>query len=227
MSTLSNVGIEQGCTDSKGTGVESFTLPCVRHSQTGVSVEYVPDPTKERRWYVFRATFNKTVQVADRLIEHGIYTYVATKEAVVRQKSGKILTKLVPLINLVFAFVTSAEAEEFVRGRNMIPNLTYYYNHFEQNGLLNPPLTVDDQSMRNFILATKSHNRHVRLLSKEELQNRIGEEVRITYGEFEGVRGRLARIAGQQRVVIDVLDGMFVATAYVPTAFLEFCEPTA
>ena len=34
------------------------------------------------------------------------------------------------VINLVFAFVTSAEAEEFVRGRNMIPNLTYYYNHF-------------------------------------------------------------------------------------------------
>ena len=42
----------------------------------------------------------------------------------------------------------------------------------------------------------------------------------ITDGEFRGVRGRVARLAGQQRVVVDLLGQFLIATAYIPTAFL-------
>ena len=38
----------------------------------------------------------------------------------------------------------------------------------------------------------------------------------VTEGEFKGVHGRVARIAGQQRVVVELFDGCLVATAYVP-----------
>lgn len=45
--------------------------------------------------------------------------------------------------------------------------------------------------------------------------------VRIIDGKFKGVVGRVARYQGQQRVGI-VIDGLLtIATAYVPTAFLE------
>ena len=35
-------------------------------------------------------------------------------------------------------------------------------------------------------------------------------------GEFKGVHGRVARIAGQQRVIVELFDECLVATAYVP-----------
>ena len=48
-----------------------------------------------------------------------------------------------------------------------------------------------------------------------------GKNVRIIDGKFKGVEGKVARYHGQQRVAI-IIDGAFtVATAYVPSAFLE------
>ena len=43
----------------------------------------------------------------------------------------------------------------------------------------------------------------------------------ITEGEFMGIHGRVARIAGQQRVVMELFDGCLVATAYVPKAAMS------
>ena len=42
----------------------------------------------------------------------------------------------------------------------------------------------------------------------------------ITEGEFKDIHGRVTRIAGQQRVVVELFDGCLVATAYVPTSAL-------
>ena len=48
-----------------------------------------------------------------------------------------------------------------------------------------------------------------------------GKNVRIIDGNFNGVEGKVARYHGHQRVAI-IIDGAFtVATAYVPSAFLE------
>ena len=38
----------------------------------------------------------------------------------------------------------------------------------------------------------------------------------ITEGEFKDIHGRVTRIAGQQRVLVELFDGYLVATAYVP-----------
>ena len=35
-------------------------------------------------------------------------------------------------------------------------------------------------------------------------------------GEFKDIHGRVARIAGQQRVIVELFDEYLVATAYVP-----------
>lgn len=45
--------------------------------------------------------------------------------------------------------------------------------------------------------------------------------VKVIGGEFEGVTGKVARIAGQQRVVVEISGLCLVATAYIPSAFIE------
>jgi hypothetical protein len=47
------------------------------------------------------------------------------------------------------------------------------------------------------------------------------KKLRIIEGQFKGVMGRVARISGQQRVVVEVKDVCLVSTAYIPSAFLE------
>lgn len=45
----------------------------------------------------------------------------------------------------------------------------------------------------------------------------------MTDGEFKDIRGRVARTAGQQRIVVELFEGSFVATAYVPKEVMRHC----
>ena len=48
-----------------------------------------------------------------------------------------------------------------------------------------------------------------------------GAQVRVIDGEFKGVVGRVARVSGQQRVIIEIDNVGLLATAYIPSACLE------
>lgn len=87
----------------------------------------------------------------------------------------------------------------------------------EDNGK-HPPLTIPFTSMTNFIKATSTDSEHVRIVSAEQCHYKSGDMVKVIDGEFKGVTGRVARIAGQQRVVVEIC---LVATAYIPNGFLE------
>jgi len=45
-----------------------------------------------------------------------------------------------------------------------------------------------------------------------------------SYGKFKGVIGRVARYQGQQRVAVTIEDSLTIATAYLPSAFLQYIE---
>jgi predicted GTPase len=53
---------------------------------------------------------------------------------------------------------------------------------------------------------------------------RKNDNIVVTEGEFKGVHGRVARIAGQQRVIVELFDGCLVATAYVPKEAMKQCN---
>ena len=57
---------------------------------------------------------------------------------------------------------------------------------------------------------------HIIHVTSNNIQFKLGDNVVVTEGEFKGVHGRVARIAGQQRMVVELFDGCLVATAYVP-----------
>ena len=51
-----------------------------------------------------------------------------------------------------------------------------------------------------------------------------GDKVRVIAGDFKGVVGKVARIAGQQRIVVEISGLCLVATAYIPTDFIEIVK---
>ena len=64
----------------------------------------------------------------------------------------------------------------------------------------------------------------MRFVDELQCNFKSGDSVRIIEGEFKGVEGRVARIAGQQRVVITLTQIGLISTAYIPTAFIKVLE---
>ena len=186
----------------------------------GVSVRYVRSADKQ--WYAFRATYGREDAASKSLVNHGVYTYVAKRHVKRRigDKTRLMLESLIP--NMVFAYTTAERSRELVRHTPELSYLEYYYNRLDRNADgFNPPLVIPEHEMANFVLATRSHNEHLLLVAPGRCHYRSGDRVRVTEGVFNGVEGRVARVAGQQRVVIQLSGIGLVTTAYVPTAFLE------
>lgn len=219
MITLSNVDTRRGEIDPPSVRVTPDTIP-VAKSSTGVSVSYVHDNSKS--WYVFRASYGREDKASDYIVNDGTFVYIA-KRFVRKQINGKqkrCLESLIP--NLLFVYTTSAKAEDYIKKTPALSYLSYYYNHFELNDEhKNPPLTVPCKEMENFILATSNMNEHLMFVKEEQCHYKGGESVRVVDGQFKGVEGRVARVAGQQRVVIAISNVGLVSTAYVPSAFIK------
>lgn len=93
----------------------------------------------------------------------------------------------------------------------------------EENGK-HPPLIIPFAAMTNFIKATSTDSEHVRIVSAEQCHYKSGDTVKVIGGEFEGVIGKVARVAGQQRVVVEISGLCLVATAYIPTDFIKIVK---
>ena len=61
-------------------------------------------------------------------------------------------------------------------------------------------------------------------VNQSQCHFKTGEQVEVVEGPFKGVEGIVARVAGQQRVVISLSIIGMISTAYIPTAFLQIIE---
>ena len=200
----------------------SFVFPQVRSSKTGTTVDYVADADKS--WYVLRIKYGKAQQVADALIEEGRYVYVAKVwKDIIDKETGKKRRKLIPFMNLIFAYVTGEEAEQCVRDAKESPYTTYYYDHFtEVNEGKNPPLTVSSRDMQPLIIATALQDEHVMEVDIDACNFICDEPVQVIEGPFEGLTGRYVRVSRQNRVMV-YIEGLQcgIVTAYIPPCYIE------
>ncbi len=220
MSTLSNVETRRGEANPPSVRLAPDTIPEAKSSKTGVSVRYVPDNNKS--WYVFRASYGREDKASDYIIEDGTFVYVAKRyiRKSINGKQKKVLETLIP--NLLFVYTTEDKAKEYVKNTPALSYLTFYYNHFELvDDQKNPPLTVSCKEMENFIIATCNKSEHLMFVEEEQCHFKGGETVKIVDGPFKGVEGKVARVSGQQRVVLSLSTIGLVSTAYVPKAFLR------
>jgi len=220
MHTLSNVKTPGGEASPPSARFAPDAFPEAKSSKTGVSVRY--EESHEKSWYVFRASYGREDNASDYLVDDGTYTYIAKKlvEKYVKGKRVRHMKNLIP--SLLFAYTTEAKAEEYVANTPALSYLTYYYNHFAiDDDNKNPPLTVPPKEMGRFIKATATKNKHLQFVESAKCHFKTGDMVKVMEGPFEGVEGRVARVAGQQRVVVALPGIGMVSTAYIPSAFLE------
>ena len=210
------------------------TIPEAK-SKNGVSVGYVPDPTK--RWYIFRVSYGREDKAYEWLVDQKVFAYVPKQYAINKTTNKKVLVSM--MSNFVFAYLTDQDAELYVKGSatvrkddkaetliTPVPGLTdilhYYYDHTTTNGDgKNPPTTVRQDVMESFIRTTLLHDQHVKMVSKDDVVFKTDTEVRVIAGRFQGVIGRVVRHKRQQCVAIQVTNQHLCLTAYIPSDFVR------
>ena len=196
--------------------------PSISKNKGGVSVENVPSENK--LWFVLRVSYGRVLKAKDFVEAKGLECYVPLRYKEVRKQGKKrIITK--PLLSsFLFVHATAEQVEtllyEIKVSTNEIRNLlSYYFDHTSQrqdNPDRNPPLTICDETMNNFIKLISIKNQHIIPVTTEIVPYKLGDMVIGTEGDFKDIHGRVARIAGQQRVIVELFSGCLVTTAYIP-----------
>ena len=196
--------------------------PSISKNRGGVSVENVPSENKQ--WFVLRVTYGRIIKAKALVEAKGLECYVPLRYKEVRKQGKKRIITEPLLPSFLFVHATAEQVETLLYEIKVSTNesrnlLSYYFDHTSQrqdNPDRNPPLTICDEAMNNFIRLTSIKNPHIIPVTTEIIQYKLGDIVIVTEGDFKDIHGRVARIAGQQRVIVELFDGCLVATAYVP-----------
>lgn len=228
---LPNADTRRGGNNPSSAGLISCTSPEVQsnyaeNSHTGVSSDCVHKEKKQ--WFVLRATYGRTEKALAVLQTANVETYLPM-HYVIKEIKGKRKFVHEPLLpNIIFARMTRQKSHEFVKEPAITAKWLKYYTDktrpVEKDTGKNPPVTIPDNEMLNFIKLTSVNSEHIMVLPPERCHFKSGDLVRVIEGAFTGVIGRVGRAAGQQRVIV-VLEGFCnVATAYIPNDFIQIIE---
>lgn len=194
----------------------------IQSNKDGVSVENVLDANKQ--WFVLRVSYGRIIKAKAFIEAKGLECYVPMRYKEVRKQGKKQIITEPLLSSFLFVYATAEQVETLLHDNNVVANesralLSYYFDHTihrQDNPDYNPPLTIREKAMNNFIKLTSIKNPHIIPVTTDIIKFKMGDEVVVTEGEFKDIHGRVARIAGQQRVVVEIFEECFVATAYIP-----------
>ena len=217
-------------------GLTSNALPEVQStvsaesSQTGVSTRNALLATKTKHpqkeelphWYALRCTYGREKTAYDYMVAKGVTAFYPTTSVVKLIKGKRKVITESRLPNIFFAYGTEEEIKTYVYDNVNLPFLRFYYRHVHIGRRIEKiPMIVPNYQMESLKIICAAEADEI-IISTDRIDKfQKGQVVRIIEGKFKGVTGTVARYQGQQRVGI-VIDGLLtVATAYVPSVFLE------
>ena len=225
-STAEN-GVSPACV-----GLTSSVLPeaqafeSAESSGTGVSTNYIQTASPpELHWYALRTTYGREQKAFDYLVAKGITAFYPTIRRIKEIRGQRKLVVESRIPNIFFAQATEEEMQRYVYDNVNLPYLRFYYRHYHEGSrIAKVPLIVPDREMESLKIICESEADDILMVPEEVTKFRTGQLVRVTEGKFKGVIGRVARYQGQQRVAVTIEESFTIATAYLPSAFLQYIE---
>ena len=194
-----------------------------RNALSGSTLKTIKRKPKEvPHWYALRVTYGREKKAYDYLVGKHVEAYYPTIKTV-KEVDGKRKTiEESRLSNIFFARGTEEVIKSFVYDNVNLPHVRFYYRHTHEGArLIKEPLIVPQYQIEGLKIICASESENIIFEPSEIQKFQSGKTVRIIDGIFKGVIGKIARYHGQQRVAI-IIDGLLtIASAYVPSAFLE------
>lgn len=196
--------------------------PSILNNKGGVSVENVSEA--HRQWFVLRVSYGRIIKAKAFVETKGFECYVPMRYKEVKKHDKKRIITEPLLPSFLFVHVTAEQVETLIHDNKVVTNerralLSYYFDHTihrQDNSYCNPPLTIQNEAMNNFIRLTSIKNPHIIPITSDNIQFKLGDNVVVTEGKFKGIHGRVARIAGQQRVVVELFEAIWLQPLIYP-----------
>lgn len=233
-STAEN-GVSPACV-----GLTSSVLPeaqafdSAESSDTGVSTNYIhtegppsatQSPPAGLHWYALRTTYGREQKAYDYLVAKGVTAFYPTIRRIKEVRGQRKLVVESRIPNIFFAQATEEEMQRYVYDNVNLPYLRFYYRHYHEGSRIEKvPLIVPNREMESLKIICESEADDILMIPEEVTKFKTGQLVRVTEGKFKGVIGRVARYQGQQRVAVTIEESFTIATAYLPSAFLQYIE---
>ena len=182
-------------------------------------------PKEVPHWYALRVTYGREKRAYDYLVGKHVEAYYPTIKTVKEVDGKRKTVEESRLPNIFFARGTEEEIKSFVYDNINLPYLRFYYRHSHEGArLTKEPLIIPDYQMESLKIICASESKNTIVVPSVIQKFQSGQSVRVIDGVFTGVIGKVARYHGQQRVAIIIDELMTIASAYVPSAFLEIIE---
>lgn len=180
------------------------------------------NPKDVPHWYALRVTYGREKKAYDYLVGKHVEAYHPTIKTVKEVDGKRKTVEESRLPNIFFARGTEEEIKSFVYDNVNLPHLRFYYRHIHEGArVIKEPLIVPDYQIESLKIICASEADDVIIVPPEIRKFQTGQTVRVIDGVFKGVIGKVARYHGQQRVAITIDGLLTLASAYVPSAFLE------
>ena len=167
----------------------------------------------ELHWYVAN-TCRQEKKIKQRLDSMGIENFIPFQQ-IARKIHGVDKLIEVPVIpNLVFIHTTLNTCMSLIQEYAF--DMRYLRDRETGNFLI-----VPDKQMNDFMFLLDFSKEMVEVVN-ENLKK--GDKVRVIKGDFAGIEGELIRVKGHKRVVVRLEGVVSLATAYIPSSFLEKIE---
>lgn len=184
---------------------------------------YHKNSKEQQNWYALRTTYGREKKAYDYLVAKGISAFYPTIKVMKEIRGQRKVVTESRLPNIFFAFGTEEEIKSYVYDNVNLPFLRFYYRHMHEGArITKSPLIVPQKQIEGLKIICESEADDILYVPEEVQKFKEGQMVRVIDGKFKGLTGRVARYQGQQRVAIIVEGGFTMATAYLPTAFLEY-----
>lgn len=195
--------------------------PDALNTQFGVSTFCGSYKDVQPHWYALRCTYGREKKAYEYFLEEGIKSFYPTITYRKKIDGQNSLIEESRLPNIFFAFGTFDVLKHYVYDNvhDVTKHLRFYYNHHHDG--TKEPLIVPDRQIQSLKLICESEIEDILLKPFMVEKFLKGQHVKVNDGPFAGVEGVIARFQGQQRVGISIEGLLTVATAYVPTAFIE------
>ena len=165
-------------------------------------------------WYAAKVKYQTERKVKIWLDEQTIENFIPFSTVLI-ERDGRKIKKEKPIVPGLLFIRTSYQTACALPNESKIKMV--FMRNLEDHRLL----IVPDKQMQDFMFLLDFSESTIRI---ENVNLKRGDQVRVIKGDFAGIEGELIRIKGHKRVVVR-LEGLFsLATAYIPSAYLEKIE---
>ena len=168
----------------------------------------------EKAWFAMKVFQNKVFEIESYLQAKDIETYFPVRYED-RTIGGETKTVRKPIITSLIFFRTFSENVLALEQELKSKVALYRYRKSRQVAV------IPDREMDVFRMVTSVSNNNWDYVDAAAMTFRPEDRVRVIDGEFKGAEGYIKRIKGNRRLVVAIEGVVAVATAYIPSCYLE------